>query len=137
MPETARLDKLEDSLRKTQDSMLLMSKDVHQMNMSINSIAKSIEALVHIQQDLRVIDERNEQRHLQLKEADKVIHKRIDNLQVVVEEGVKPKTLKGILTWVSITLVSFGCWVVILSFSNDKEIAINAKEISYLKGRLK
>ena len=86
MPETARLDKLEDSLRKTQDSMLLMSKDVHQMNMSINSIAKSIEALVHIQQDLRVIDERNEQRHLQLKEADKVIHKRIDNLQVVVEE---------------------------------------------------
>ena len=137
MPETARLDKLEDSLRKTQDSMLLMSKDVHQMNMSINSIAKSIEVLVHIQQDLRVIEERNEQRHLQLKEADKVIHKRIDNLQVVVEEGVKPKTLKGILTWVSITLVSFGCWVVILSFSNDKEIAINAKEISYLKGRLK
>ena len=137
MPETARLDKLEDSLRKTQDSMLLMSKDVHQMNMSINSIAKSIEALVHIQQDLRVIDERNEQRHLQLKEADKVIHRRLDNLQVVVEEGVKPKTLKGILTWVSITLVSFGCWVVILSFSNDKEIAINAKEISYLKGRLK
>ena len=137
MPETARLDKLEDSLRKTQDSMLLMSKDVHQMNMSINSIAKSIEVLVHIQQDLRVIDERNEQRHLQLKEADKVIHKRIDNLQAVVEEGVKPKTLKGILTWVSITLVSFGCWVVILSFSNDKEIAINAKEISYLKGRLK
>jgi hypothetical protein len=58
MPETARLDKLEDSLRKTQDSMLLMSKDVHQMNMSINSIAKSIEVLVHIQQDLRVIDER-------------------------------------------------------------------------------
>ena len=137
MPETARLDKLEDSLRKTQDSMLLMSKDVHQMNMSINSIAKSIEALVHIQQDLRVIEERNEQRHLQLKEADKVIHKRIDNLQAVVEEGVKPKTLKGVLTWVSITLVSFGCWVVILSFSNDKEIAINAKEISYLKGRLK
>ena len=137
MPETARLDKLEDSLRKTQDSMLLMSKDVHQMNMSINSIAKSIEVLVHIQQDLRVIEERNEQRHLQLKEADKVIHKRIDNLQVVVEEGVKPKTLKGVLTWVSITLVSFGCWVVILSFSNDKEIAINAKEISYLKGRLK
>lgn len=137
MPETARLDKLEDSLRKTQDSMLLMSKDVHQMNMSINSIAKSIEALVHIQQDLRVIDERNEQRHLQLKEADKVIHRRLDNLQVVVEEGVKPKTLKGVLTWVSITLVSFGCWVVILSFSNDKEIAINAKEISYLKGRLK
>ena len=137
MPETARLDKLEDSLRKTQDSMLLMSKDVHQMNMSINSIAKSIEALVHIQQDLRVIDERNEQRHLQLKEADKVIHRRLDNLQAVVEEGVKPKTLKGVLTWVSITLVSFGCWVVILSFSNDKEIAINAKEISYLKGRLK
>jgi hypothetical protein len=137
MPETARLDKLEDSLRKTQDSMLLMSKDVHQMNMSINSIAKSIEALVHIQQDLRVIDERNEQRHLQLKEADKVIHRRLDNLQIVVEEGVKPKTLKGVLTWVSITLVSFGCWVVILSFSNDKEIAINAKEISYLKGRLK
>ena len=86
MPETTRLDKLESSLRKTQDSMLLMSKDVHQMNQSINSIAESIEALVHIQQDLKVIDERNEQRHLQLKEADKVIHNRIDDLHNAKKE---------------------------------------------------
>ena len=86
MPETTRLDKLESSLRKTQDSMLLMSKDVHQMNQSINSIAKSIDALAHILQDLKVIDERNEQRHLQLKEADKVIHKRIDDLHNAKKE---------------------------------------------------
>ncbi|MFA7597791.1 MAG: hypothetical protein WCX83_00210 [Candidatus Cloacimonas sp.] len=80
MLETARLDKLEDAIRKTQDSMLLMSKDVHQMNQSISSMANSIELLAKVQQDVRVMEERNESRHLQLKEADKLIHTRIDAL---------------------------------------------------------
>ena len=80
MPETARLDKLEDAIRKTQDSMLLMSKDVHQMNQSISSMAHSMELLAKVQQDIRVMEERNESRYIQLKEADKVLHKRIDSI---------------------------------------------------------
>lgn len=80
MPEVERLDKLENALRKTQDSMLLMSKDVHQMNQSISSMANSMELLAKVQQDVRIMEERNESRHIQLKEADKVLHKRIDSV---------------------------------------------------------
>lgn len=87
MPETARLDKLEDAVRKTQDSMLLMSKDVHQMNQSISSMAHSMELLTKVQQDIRVMEERNESRHIQLKEADKVLHKRIDSVSDLEAEA--------------------------------------------------
>jgi len=80
MAETERLDKLENAIRNTQDSMLLMSKDVHQMNQSISSMAHSMELLAKVQQDVRVMEERNEARHHQLKEADKLIHTRIDSL---------------------------------------------------------
>lgn len=135
--ETARLDKLEDSLRKTQDSMLLMSKDVHQMNSSVESIAHSIRALVKIQQDLKILEERNEQRHIQLKEADKAIHNRIDGLETIIDDGIKPKTLKGILSFSIVIILSFASFVTIFIFTNDKNISNNANQISYLKGRLK
>lgn len=80
MPETARLDKLEEAVRKTQDSMLMMSKDVHQMNQSITSIATSMKSLVQLQQDMKVMEERAESRYSQLKESDKVLHIRVDTL---------------------------------------------------------
>lgn len=80
MEESARLDKLENAIRKTQDSMLLMGKDMHQINQSVSSVAKSMEALVKVQQDVRIMEERNETRHQQLREADRLLHKRIDAL---------------------------------------------------------
>ena len=114
MPETARLDKLEDAVRKTQDSMLLMSKDVHQMNQSISSMAHSMELLAKVQQDVRVMEERNESRHLQLKEADKLIHTRIDALhtqksriEAKAEDGKRAyDILVQIAKWVGASVVT-------------------------------
>lgn len=94
MPETARLDKLEDAIRKTQDSMLLMSKDVHQMNQSIGSMAQSLELLAKVQQDMRIMEERNETRHSQLKDADRLIHSRIDALSKS-KETIETKANNG------------------------------------------
>lgn len=81
MEESARLDKLENAIRKTQDSMLLMGKDMHQINQSVSSVANSMEALVKVQQDVRIMEERNETRHQQLREADTLLHKRVDKIE--------------------------------------------------------
>lgn len=80
MENEERLHKLEASVRQTQDSMLLMGKDIHQMSQNITSIASSMKALVEVQQDMKVMDERNDSRHSQLREADRLIHTRLDHL---------------------------------------------------------
>lgn len=114
MPETARLDKLEDAIRKTQDSMLLMSKDVHQMNQSIGSMAQSLELLAKVQQDVRIMEVRNENRHIQLKESDTLLHSRIDSLQATkkdieakAEDGKRAyDILVQIAKWVGASVVT-------------------------------
>ena len=79
--EVNRLDRLESGLRETQDTILLMSKDMHSMNTSIQSIAESMKVLVEVRQDIALINERSESRHLQLKTADELLHSRIDKLR--------------------------------------------------------
>lgn len=98
MPETARLEKLEESVRKTQDSMLLMGKDIHQMNLNITSIASSMKSLVEVQQDMKIMDERNENRHTQLKEADKILHKRLDSL-IEDKSTIELKSERGLVAY--------------------------------------
>lgn len=78
--EEDRLDKLETAVRSTQDSILLMGKDIHTLTQTMQSIANSMDALVTLQQDIKLADQRNENRHDQLKDADKTIHMRLDGL---------------------------------------------------------
>lgn len=85
MGEEGRIKLLETGLRETQDSILLMSRDIHSLTQSTQSIANSMSALVTLQKDVAVEAERAESRHNQLKEADKVVHKRVDELNIRVE----------------------------------------------------
>lgn len=92
--EINRLDRLEDGLRKTQDSILIMSKDIHSMNDSIKSIAESMKTLVEVKQEIALINERSETRNNQHKDSIKLLHSRIDSL-VKKDENVKEKAEKG------------------------------------------
>ena len=83
--ESDRLDRLETGLRKTQDSILLMGKDLHTLTQTMQSIANSMDALVALQQDVKLAEQRNETEHEQLRLADKKLHTRID----LVEEKLK------------------------------------------------
>ena len=153
--EDKRLDNLEEGLRKTQDSMLLMSKDIHSMNLSITSIASSMETLVKVQQDMKVMEERVEIRHREYKE-------KIKNLEEESKEGIRPRTLKNILIFSATIIIGFGSWITLMYMGIDRMIethiaehradnrylgdklkylddAINGNknQITYLKGRLK
>ncbi len=94
MQDELRLGRLEDGLRQTQDSILLMGKDIHQMNLSITSIASSMKSLVEVQQDMKIMDERYETRHRQLKESDDLLHRRIDTL-AKTKDGIESKADNG------------------------------------------
>jgi hypothetical protein len=103
--EIERLDRLEDGLRQTQDSILLMGKDIHSLTKSTESIATSMEVLAVLQQDLKVMEERYENRHIDLKHADEVIHSRIDKLvkkdEILVNQAKKGETAYNVLTQIA------------------------------------
>lgn len=84
--EANRLDRLESGLRSTQDSILIMGKDIHSLTVSTQSIADSMSVLVKIEQNQAVMEERWETRHVQLKEADKLLHERVDDLEEKVDK---------------------------------------------------
>jgi peroxiredoxin family protein len=73
-----RIDKLEKEVRITQDSVLLIHKDLQQMSVAMTKMATSMEVMATLQTNQKVMEERCETRHSQLKEADKVLHARID-----------------------------------------------------------
>jgi len=111
MPEnTERIDKLEKEVRVTQDSVLLIHKDLQQMSIAMTKMATSMEVMATLQTNQKVMEERCETRHAQLKEADKVLHARIDMCNVDIkaantkDEGVAKEASKGsqaftILVW--------------------------------------
>lgn len=84
-----RIDKLEQSMHKTNEAVLLMGKDVHQLTQSVSSIAASMEVLVKVQQDLRIMEDRNESRNTQLKDSVKLLHDRIDRVNLRVDNTEK------------------------------------------------
>jgi len=112
MPEnTERIDRLEKEVRVTQDSVLLIHKDLQQMSMAMTKMANSVEIMATLQTNQKVMEERCETRHTQLKEADKLLHSRIDacNLDIKIlntkDESVAKEASKGsqaftILVWV-------------------------------------
>ena len=65
-----RLDKLENGFDEMNQSVLLMGRDIHSLTESTKEIATSLKVLVDIQQNMKVLEERYETRHTQLKDAD-------------------------------------------------------------------
>ena len=130
MTEDERLERLEEGLRTTQNSILLMSKDMHQMNTSITSIASSMKTLVEVQRDLRVMEERNENRHIQLKEKDKDIDARLQSSEKIINSLPSPSTAKWIIGAFMAYLILFGIYTV-------DTLQKNKNQITYLKGRIK
>jgi len=112
MPEnTERIDRLEKEVRVTQDSVLLIHKDLQQMSMAMTKMANSVEIMATLQTNQKVMEERCETRHTQLKEADKLLHSRIDDCNLDIktlntkDESVAKEASKGsqaftILVWV-------------------------------------
>lgn len=149
-------------LRQTQEGQLAMQQEVHNIGVSVESIALSVEKLVEVQSNMKLMEQRTEDRHLQLKEADKRQNVRIDEVRKDIDDGIKPKTLKYILFACLSTLIGYGIWVTLYLFTIDKLFTSyvaaqternksfekdlghtyertneNKNQITYLKGRIK
>ena len=121
MNDMERIDKLEKEVRVTQDSVLLIHKDLQQMNQAMTKMANSVEILASIQTNQKVMEERCETRHNQMKDNIKLLHSRVDTVEKK-DEDVSKKADKGsvaysVIVWAggilgSLLLTSaFGVWL--------------------------
>lgn len=94
MDDMERIDKLEKEVRITQDSVLLIHKDLQQMNQAMTKMANSVELLASIQTNQKVMEERCETRHNQIKDNLKLLHNRVDKVETK-DEDVAKKADKG------------------------------------------
>lgn len=121
MGDMERIDKLEKEVRIAQDSVLLIHKDLQQMNQAMTKMAGAVEVLANIQTNQKVMEERCETRHNQIKDNLKLLHNRIDKVETKDEEVAK-KADKGssaytFLLWAGAILgglmitSAFGVWL--------------------------
>lgn len=85
MPDEVRLNKLEDKMEAMSQSVLVFHNDLKNIGTAVQDLASSMKAMVQMQSDVRVMEERYETRHKALKEADTLLHSRIDDLKALIE----------------------------------------------------
>ena len=87
MGEETRLDKLEDKFEQMSQNLLLFHNDLKNIGTAVQDLASSMKAMVQMQSDVRVMEERYETRHKALKEADTLLHTRLDELKAMMSEN--------------------------------------------------
>lgn len=125
MGDMERIEKLEKEIRVTQDSVLLIHKDLQQMNQAMTKMANSVEILASIQTNQKVMEERCETRHNQIKDNLKLLQSRVDKVEEKDEEVArkadKGNTAYTIMVWAggilgSLMLTSvFGIWLWVIA----------------------
>jgi hypothetical protein len=137
---------------------MLTKRDIHTIAESVADIASNVKKMVELKHSIELMDQRQEARHQQLKEADKLNRQEIDIIRQKQEQGIPPRTLKGLLIYGAFTIIGFGTWITIFTFAIDKyleanissqneknkkydsyetKIQYNENQINYVKGRLK
>jgi len=114
-------DRFEKEIRTTQDSVLLIHKDLQQMNQAMTKMANSVEILANVQTNQKVMEERCETRHNQIKDNLQLLHTRIDKVEIkdaeVANKADKGASAYTFMLWAggiigSLMIASaFGIWL--------------------------
>lgn len=89
MQENERLNKLEDKFEQMSQNVLLFHNDLKNIGTAVQDLASSMKAMVQMQSDIRVMEERYETRHKALKDADALLHIRLDELKAIIVANEK------------------------------------------------
>ena len=102
MPEA---NEMEHRIRTVEDNVLLIHRDLKEMSTNVGRLASAMEKLTEIQFNQKLMEERMETRHAQLKKADTAIHERIDKVEekcvnpTLIENASKGAAAHGYILW--------------------------------------
>ena len=102
MPEA---NEMEHRIRTVEDNVMLIHRDLKEMSTNVGRLASAMEKLTEIQFNQKLMEERMETRHAQLKKADVTIHERIDKIEAkcpdanLIEAASKGAAAHGYILW--------------------------------------
>jgi len=134
MEHAVEIDNIKKDLRVTQDSVLLIHKDLQRMSDGITEMASAMKIMVDVQSDMRLMNERIESRHIAQRETNNRLDVRIDatnkvikdKLELVEKQANQGSVAYNIIKWIGITIGSLlltsvvGSWLYIIALQGVK-----------------
>ena len=134
MEHAIEIDNIKKDLRVTQDSVLLIHQDLKAMSKGISEMASSMKIMVEVQSDMRIMNERIEQRHSAQKEINKLTKEDIDTINlritgkcsIVENQARNGEVAYNVLKWIGITFGTlicgslFGTWLYVVALEGVK-----------------
>ena len=152
MPET------ENRIQLLENNHNLLSSELKQTNETLREIKTAIEKQNEIHTDIRLLTQKFDS-HIESHKRD---DEKINELKEQQENGIRPDTLKNLLIYAAIVIITYGSFLTMFIFALDKSFSNhivsdtirekiidnelkknedkssdNKNQITYLKGRIK
>lgn len=138
--EEAQEQKIEPRVTKLEGSFSLLQLELEQTNKILGKIDQTLEKQVEASFDLRLLAQKFESHLDRHKEDYKTIHE----IDKEIKDGIRPITLKNLLTYAAVVIIGFGVYIEVKATSLETKFELcnqktddNKNQITYLKGRIK
>lgn len=131
---------IEPRVTKLEGSFNILQLELKQTNKILGKIDETLEKQVQASFDIRLLAQKFENHLDRHKEDYKAIHE----IDKELKDGIRPVTLKNLLVYAALLIISFGIYIEVKATSLDTKMEINSQridenkeQISYVKGRIK
>jgi len=131
---------IEPRVTKLEGSFNILQLELKQTNKILGKIDETLEKQVQASFDIRLLAQKFEDHIDRHKEDYKAIHE----IDKELKDGIRPVTLKNLLVYAALLIISFGIYIEVKATSLDTKMEINSQridenkeQISYVKGRIK
>lgn len=120
---------IEPRLRRLEDSHGILSSELGQINKTLTKIEIAIEKQNEIHMDVRLLSQKFESHVLLHHEDFKIIEK----LEDEIKQGIRPITLKNLLVYAVVLLISFGTYLEMKTNKTNDTVIANMEKIINIK----
>lgn len=131
---------IEPRVTRLEGSFNMLQLELQQTNKILGKIDETLEKQVEASFDIKLLAQKFED-HLSRHKEDYKIMREIDK---EIKDGVRPITLKNLLVYAVVVILSFGIYIEVKATSLETKFELcsekineNKNQITYLKGRIK
>ena len=131
---------IEPRVTKLEGSFNILQLELKQTNKILGKIDETLEKQVQASFDIRLLAQKFDDHIDRHKEDYKAMHE----IDKEIKDGIRPITLKNLLVYAAIVIISFGVYIEVKATSletkteiNKQKIEDNKNQITYLEGRIK
>lgn len=131
---------IEPRVTRLEGSFNLLQLELKQTNKILEKIDETLEKQVQASFDIKLLAQKFED-HLDRHKAD---YTTTHNIDKEIKDGIRPITLKNLLAYAAVVIISFGVYMEVKATSLETKFELcnqrveeNKNQITYVKGRIK